>query len=147
MPLKITPLPPVDVLHERFEYVDGTLVYNKRVSNRIFKGDRAGYLNKGYHMVAIKRVPYLVHRIIWKMFNGVDPQGEIDHIDRNPSNNRIENLRVVDRSGNTTNQERVIRNGGPLSYTDENGKRVYTPLGLEKAARRGREKRRRNRDV
>lgn len=34
------------------------------------------------------------HRVIWKYVHGTDPE-QIDHVDGNPSNNKIENLRSV----------------------------------------------------
>lgn len=46
----------------------------------------------------------LVHRVVWFMHNGPIPEWmEIDHLDRVKLNNRIENLRLVTRSGNCHN--------------------------------------------
>lgn len=43
-------------------------------------------------------------RIIWVMHHGPIPEGmEIDHIDRDPSNNHLDNLRLVSRIQNMTN--------------------------------------------
>ena len=36
-----------------------------------------------------------VARIFWKIFHGEEPEGVIVHSDKNPRNNRIENLRDV----------------------------------------------------
>ena len=36
-----------------------------------------------------------VARICWKIFHGEEPEGVIVHADKNPRNNRIENLRDV----------------------------------------------------
>lgn len=48
---------------------------------------------------------FLVHRIIWEMINGPIPDGmEIDHIDLDPWNNRIENLRLATHMENMANQ-------------------------------------------
>lgn len=51
----------------------------------------------------------LAHRVIWALVHGVDPKGDIDHINGRPDDNRIENLRVVTHSGNMRNQ-RMYRN-------------------------------------
>lgn len=37
------------------------------------------------------------HRIVWAMHKGTWPSSELDHINRNPSDNRIENLREATR--------------------------------------------------
>jgi hypothetical protein len=47
----------------------------------------------------------LMHREIWEMVNGAIPVGmEIDHINRDKLDNRLENLRVCTRSQNTMNR-------------------------------------------
>jgi hypothetical protein len=83
-----------DYLHQIFEYKDGELFRlknNKKVgSNHI----------KGYKHTTIKGKPYLNHRLIYMMFYGVIPP-EIDHINGNRSDNRIENLRPA----NNKNQQ------------------------------------------
>lgn len=57
----------------------------------------------GYLRVAVSGKRYFAHRIIWLWVHGEWPEGEIDHINGNRADNRIENLRVVDRQGNTRN--------------------------------------------
>ena len=47
-----------------------------------------------------------VHRLVLMSFNGLPMKGEeCDHINRNPSDNRIENLRWVTRSQNALNKK------------------------------------------
>jgi hypothetical protein len=50
-----------------------------------------------------RRQRYMVHRIIWKMVTGKEPN-VIDHIDGDPTNNRFDNLRSCTLSQNHANQ-------------------------------------------
>ena len=53
------------------------------------------------------------HRIIWKAFNGKIPNGyDIDHIDGNHLNNRLDNLQLITHNENI--KKRDI-NGAPMS--------------------------------
>jgi len=54
---------------------------------------------KGYRAGKVDGVTYFAHRIIWKMVHGEDPL-IVDHINRDPSDNRIENLRNVTQREN-----------------------------------------------
>lgn len=84
--------------YEVFEYREGVLYWKN--------GRRAGSLtNKGYVRLRSKNKGYQVHRIVWEMYNGLIPEGmEIDHINHIRDDNRIENLRLVDRRHNTMNR-------------------------------------------
>lgn len=68
-------------------------------------GDRLGYADKlGYVKIAINGKWLLAHRVAWAIANGgAWPDGEIDHINGNPSDNRIANLRVATRGQNVVN--------------------------------------------
>jgi hypothetical protein len=58
----------------------------------------------GYPKGELLGMNVLAHRVIWVMHYGGDPNGIIDHIDQDRANNRIENLRLTDYSGNSKNQ-------------------------------------------
>lgn len=75
-------------------------------------GDLAGGTRSdGYRYIGIDGKRYYAHRIAWLMVYGPIPEGmEIDHIDHNPSNNRISNLRLVTKSANRQNRARDRRN-------------------------------------
>ena len=67
-------------------------------------GLRAGGVKGRYRYITIDGVNYLEHRVIWAMVHGSIPLGkEIDHIDRDRYNNRLENLRLVLRRENVLN--------------------------------------------
>jgi hypothetical protein len=90
-----------------FSYTEsGDLIWKKRGKSRKF-GVVAGYIRKdGYKLTRINTKPYLIHRLIFLYHHGYLPK-YIDHIDRNPANNRIENLREATHSqnhGNITKQ-------------------------------------------
>ena len=58
----------------------------------------------GYITVRVDRTLYAVHRLIWMHVYGVDPGDlQIDHIDGDPSNNRLTNLRLATNSQNQCN--------------------------------------------
>jgi hypothetical protein len=52
---------------------------------------------------------YYVHRVVWFLCKGTWPVHEIDHIDQNPANNRIENLRDVPHVVNCNNRRAKYR--------------------------------------
>jgi len=94
----------LNIVNKRFEYKDGKLLYKESPSNRVKVGKEAGYINtNSYKQVQINGKRYLVHRIIFLMHYGYMPENDIDHIDGNKLNNRIENLREVSKSCNMKN--------------------------------------------
>ena len=73
-----------------------------------------GYLNgSGYYNFKIgKRKKFLVHRIIWQIVKGPIPENlQIDHIDRNKTNNKISNLRLATKNQNMLNRINPNTNG------------------------------------
>lgn len=64
----------------------------------------------GYRQVQVNgRLVYL-HRFIWQFVNGSIPDDmQIDHIDGDKSNNKLDNLRLVTKSQNMQNQHRSHR--------------------------------------
>lgn len=115
------PLPPVDELRRLFQYDAETGVLTRRARDDTtpqararFSGKPAGAINQlGYIQVQIRKEIFLAHRIVWKMFYGAEPPLVLDHINRNPSDNRIINLRAATRSQNAANMEKWSKNGLP----------------------------------
>lgn len=66
--------------------------------------DEAGTkLSTGYYSVSLNGKNYFAHRVVWALINGDIDKEIIDHKDKNRSNNKIENLRVVTSSVNGKN--------------------------------------------
>ncbi len=63
----------------------------------------------GYKVGKILNKKRRAHRVIWKMVNNQEPS-EIDHIDGNGLNNKIDNLRAADRKINTKNSSMSCTN-------------------------------------
>lgn len=94
----------------------------------IRKGQRAGQVNEeGYIRIKVKGRKTYAHRLAWLYVYGSWPKGEIDHIDVNPSNNSLNNLRVVSRSLNTVRQTQKSNktSGLPVGITLHKGTGKY----------------------
>lgn len=60
----------------------------------------------GYLLGRIFGKGFLAHRVVWALVHGEWPKGHIDHIDGNPKNNCINNLRDVPEHLNHRNNAR-----------------------------------------
>ena len=66
--------------------------------------------SNGYLFGAVANQKLFAHRAAWAMHYGCWPDGEIDHINHDKTDNRIENLRVVERTQNAMNLSKSKRN-------------------------------------
>jgi hypothetical protein len=74
-------------------------------------GDIAGTLNSnGYIRIQVLGSRYKAHRLAWLYVYGYFPSNMIDHINRNPNDNRISNLREATSSQNQMNTIKRVTN-------------------------------------
>jgi len=93
-----------------FDYKDGELYWKISPVNWINEGELVGSTrHDGYKETQFRNVKYLVHRLIFFYHHGYWPK-LIDHRDRNPSNNKIENLRESNKSLNAYNYGLPVNN-------------------------------------
>ena len=103
--MKKLPLPDIELLRHLFDYdaESGLMVWKnpayRGVTGRVVgSSDRCGYLQVNY-----KGRMMMVHRICYAIYHGIDPVDmEIDHINGDRKNNKIENLRAATRKQNTS---------------------------------------------
>lgn len=98
-----------EFLNSIFEFKEGYLCWKVARPGGIIAGDRAGTSQDNWYIaVGFFGHRDRAHRIVWMMNHGPIPEGyTIDHRDNDPSNNRIDNLRLATNSQNTSNRRKV----------------------------------------
>ena len=87
---------------------DGSFTWVKNVGSRAKAGSFAGSKHSsGRVYICIKKRDYLAHRLVWLHFNGSLPCCDIDHINGDSFDNRIENLRLATHAENMQNHRRA----------------------------------------
>lgn len=88
----------------RYEKQTGKIFWKEKNYGRHRTGREAGSItSNGYRRVVLDQESYMVHRLIWFLEIGRWPQ-VIDHIDGDPLNNKISNLRNGSQSDNCKNR-------------------------------------------
>jgi hypothetical protein len=91
-----------EVLHYNLE--TGRFVWIAKTGKKVVVGNEAGYLRPdGRYMVSVDGKAYRTHRLAWFYVHGRWPKGQIDHINGDPFDNCIANLRDVTDGQNKQN--------------------------------------------
>ena len=98
-------------IKEFLEYRDGGLFWKVKKKNSVANvGDRFGSCRKdGYREGTFDFKRWLEHRLVFFYHNGYLPK-TLDHINGNPSDHRLENLREATMSENQFNKKRSKAN-------------------------------------
>jgi hypothetical protein len=113
---KSTQLPSIELLCEWLDYdsSNGLITWAKDRWYNARKGEPAGSIcsTTGYRRIRLGNSRKLqAHRIAWMLHTGSDPfPYEIDHINGNRQDNRIQNLRLVDKKQNQLNRTKLNSN-------------------------------------
>ena len=101
------------ILNNEFKYEDDKLYKIDKRSKKWSCCNDKKPIEKGYIQIKINGKFYYLHRLIYLYHNpdwdihDISKDNEIDHDDINTSNNKIENLRIIDHSGNQRNQNKL----------------------------------------
>ena len=93
-------------------YDPDTGVFTRLTNNNRWKaGHTTGALDKaGYVIILYKGKRYKAHRLAWYYVYGSIPMYNIDHINEDKSDNRIDNLRLDNKNNNAQNVSSPSKN-------------------------------------
>lgn len=94
-----------EILRQQLLYDPETGIFTWRIrKQKVRPGLVAGKTKpNGYIEIRVNRISYQAHRLAWLYMSGSWPDGDIDHINRKPSDNRFCNLRQATRAQNLCN--------------------------------------------
>lgn len=99
----------------KYDPKTGILTWIKKPSKRVKVKSQAGCYDKttGYMRTQLHGIALYNHRVVWFLYHGTWPQGQVDHKDGDKLNNKISNLRDISVSENNRNK--------PLHYLNTSG--------------------------
>lgn len=102
--------------------------WNKRYAARRFGSPLMGSSGTRYYLGMLNGKMRTAHRLIFKLFSGNDPIGQVDHWDRDGLNNRWGNLRDATRAQNACNSR--DRNGALMRGVSRAGNQFSAQIRI-----------------
>lgn len=126
---RVVPTPSIERLREVLDYnpLTGDLILRIDTKGRTAGSVAQRELTGGYSYVMVDGKLMRAHRAIWALVYGEWPEGGIDHVDRDGTNNALTNLRLAGPSQNARNRIRRGKSGYKGVHADNKGcGRFYT---------------------
>jgi hypothetical protein len=82
----------------------GNMYYTDTRYGAVEIGRMVGHVDRGYIRFSYRERQYMAHRVAWALHYNKWPEHTIDHINRDGTDNRIENLRDVTQAINNSNK-------------------------------------------
>lgn len=98
-----------DILENYLSYDPNTgdLTWINSPAKRVKVGDKVSHVGSdGYISLQFQGTRYKAHRVAWFLHYGIWPEGDLDHINNDRTDNRICNLRTCTRQDNLRNMSK-----------------------------------------
>jgi len=116
--------------HHNYE-ASNTGLIRRKLNQKVLKDIKGDY-TRDYTVISLhtdgKRYTKRVPRLIWAAFNGCQCEHTVDHIDRDASNNNINNLRCITHKENSKNRDNYSNKTNKYDLDDEKKKLIITKL-------------------
>ena len=111
-----------------YDPISGDIIWKKSPSNVIKLGSLAGSINSdGYRQIKFNGEIYQASHVAWFLTHGVWPV-ELDHKDKQPSNDALDNLREATHSQNCCNRKMRSDNKSGFKGVQQRGSKFIARI-------------------